>query len=140
MNMTDTIGLALIDDDEAVLDALQRYLARQKIHATGFRLASDFLAAMERGEQFECVVSDIRMPGALSARQRQKATRAPRWKSCLHEAIYASPKPTIWDDRATSGFTSTIWMVLSLQELEASAIHWCEATQFLTKTLETLRR
>jgi FixJ family two-component response regulator len=63
MSMTDTISLALIDDDEAVLDALQRYLARQKIHATGFRLASDFLAALERGEQYECVVSDIRMPG-----------------------------------------------------------------------------
>jgi two-component system response regulator FixJ len=61
--MTDSISLALIDDDEAVLDALQRYLARQKIVATGFRLASDFLEAHERGQQFECVVSDIRMPG-----------------------------------------------------------------------------
>jgi two-component system response regulator FixJ len=61
--MADSINLALIDDDEAVLDALQRYLARQKILATGFRLASEFLAALERGERFECVVSDIRMPG-----------------------------------------------------------------------------
>jgi RNA polymerase sigma factor (sigma-70 family) len=63
MLMADSINLALIDDDDAVLDALRRYLARHKIVATGFRMASEFLAALERGERFECVVSDIRMPG-----------------------------------------------------------------------------
>jgi RNA polymerase sigma factor (sigma-70 family) len=61
--MTDPIHLALIDDDEAVLDALRRYLARQSIRTSCFKAAVDFLAALDQREQFDCIVSDVRMPG-----------------------------------------------------------------------------
>jgi two-component system response regulator FixJ len=61
--MADQIRLALIDDDAAVLDALGHYLARQKIGTSCFKAAKDFLAALDRQQQFDCIVSDVRMPG-----------------------------------------------------------------------------
>ena len=61
--MSDRLHVALIDDDAAVLDALRYYLARQTIRTSTFQAAKDFLEALDRHEQFDCVVSDVRMPG-----------------------------------------------------------------------------
>ena len=61
--MPDRLHVALIDDDAAVLDALGYYLARQTIRTSTFQAAKDFLEALDRHEQFDCVVSDVRMPG-----------------------------------------------------------------------------
>jgi FixJ family two-component response regulator len=61
--MADPIHLALIDDDEAVLDALRHYLARRDTRTSCFKSAKDFLASLDRAERFDCVVSDVRMPG-----------------------------------------------------------------------------
>jgi two-component system response regulator FixJ len=61
--MSDQLHVALIDDDAAVLDALRYYLARQTIRTSTFQAARDFLEALDRHEQFDCVVSDVRMPG-----------------------------------------------------------------------------
>jgi two-component system, LuxR family, response regulator FixJ len=60
--MADPIHLALIDDDEAVLDALRRYLARHNVKTFCFEAAKDFLTALDQGEQFDCIVCDVRMP------------------------------------------------------------------------------
>src|SRR6476619_5508780 len=62
-SMVDQIRVALIDDERAVLDALQRYLARQGVSASCFHAAKEFLAALDRREPFDCIVSDVRMPG-----------------------------------------------------------------------------
>jgi two-component system response regulator FixJ len=61
--MSDRLHVALIDDDAAVLDAFRYYLARQAIRTSTFQAAKDFLEALDRHEQFDCVVSDVRMPG-----------------------------------------------------------------------------
>jgi FixJ family two-component response regulator len=61
--MSDRLHVALIDDDAAVLDALRYYLARQTIRTSTFQAAKEFLEALDRHEQFDCVVSDVRMPG-----------------------------------------------------------------------------
>ena len=61
--MSDRLHVALIDDDAAVLDALRYYLARQAIRTSTFQAAKDFLEALDHHEQFDCVVSDVRMPG-----------------------------------------------------------------------------
>ena len=60
--MADQIRVALIDDERAVLDALQQYLARQGVTASCFQAAKEFLAALDRQEPFDCIVSDVRMP------------------------------------------------------------------------------
>jgi len=60
--MTDPIHLALIDDDEAVLDALRHYFERRNIRTSCFQLAKELLAAIDQGRLFDCIVSDIRMP------------------------------------------------------------------------------
>src|ERR1700723_1142706 len=62
-SMPDRLHIALIDDDAAVLDALRYYLARQSIRTSTFQAARVFLEALDRHEQFDCVVSDVRMPG-----------------------------------------------------------------------------
>lgn len=61
--MPDQLHIALIDDDAGVLDALRYYLARQSIKASTFQAAKEFLETLDRREQFDCVVSDVRMPG-----------------------------------------------------------------------------
>ncbi|HEX5212053.1 MAG TPA: response regulator [Pseudolabrys sp.] len=61
--MPDPVRIALIDDDPAVLDSLRLYFMRQKVEAACFGAAEEFLAAVGRGEPFDCVVSDVRMPG-----------------------------------------------------------------------------
>ena len=61
--MSDRLYIALIDDDAGVLDALRYYLARQSMRTSTFKAAREFLEALDRREQFDCVVSDVRMPG-----------------------------------------------------------------------------
>jgi two-component system response regulator FixJ len=61
--MADPIHIALIDDDAAVLDSLRLYFARHELKTSCFNAADEFLAALDRSAQFDCVVSDVRMPG-----------------------------------------------------------------------------
>jgi two-component system response regulator FixJ len=61
--MADPIHVALIDDDAAVLDSLRLYFTRQELKTTCFNSAQEFLAAVDCSTQFDCVVSDVRMPG-----------------------------------------------------------------------------
>jgi RNA polymerase sigma factor (sigma-70 family) len=61
--VTEPIHIALIDDDEAVLDSLRLYFARQDVETTCFPAAKDFLTATGRAQRFDCIVSDVRMPG-----------------------------------------------------------------------------
>lgn len=53
--------VALIDDDRAVLDSLSLYLRREAFDVACFESAEDFLAT--GGDPFDCIVSDVRMPG-----------------------------------------------------------------------------
>jgi two-component system, LuxR family, response regulator FixJ len=61
--MADPICIALIDDDPAVLDSLRLYFERKKLQINYFSTSKEFLAAIERSAQFDCIVSDVRMPG-----------------------------------------------------------------------------
>jgi two-component system, LuxR family, response regulator FixJ len=61
--MADPIHIALIDDDAAVLDSLRLYFARNELKTSCFSAADEFLAAVDRATAFDCVVSDVRMPG-----------------------------------------------------------------------------
>jgi two-component system response regulator FixJ len=61
--MPDPTHIALIDDDAAVLDSLRLYFERQDVKASCFESAEEFLNAVDRSTQFDCVVSDVRMPG-----------------------------------------------------------------------------
>ena len=61
--MSTPIRIAVIDDDEAVLDSLRLYFARQNLETTCFASAQEFLSAFAGGQRFDCVVSDVRMPG-----------------------------------------------------------------------------
>jgi two-component system response regulator FixJ len=61
--MIETIHIALVDDDAAVLDSLQLYFARHGVTASCYGTAEMLLAALDAGAEPECIVSDIRMPG-----------------------------------------------------------------------------
>ena len=61
--MADPIYVALIDDDAAVRDSLQLYFTRKHVKTTCFQTAEEFLKALNRSERFDCIVSDVRMPG-----------------------------------------------------------------------------
>lgn len=75
--MPDKLDVALIDDDEAILDSVQLYLRRRGFGVTGFRAAKGFLSALDTGAEFECVVTDVRMPGTTGLElQRVLSQRA----------------------------------------------------------------
>jgi two-component system response regulator FixJ len=77
--MPDRSTVALIDDDEAILDSLQNYLRRRGFAVSCFGAAQPFLDALEEGELFDCVVSDVRMPGMSGVElQTALARRMPR--------------------------------------------------------------
>jgi FixJ family two-component response regulator len=61
--VADAIRLALIDDDAAVCDSLQLYFARHSVSVTCFHAADQYLKAVSASELFDCVVTDVRMPG-----------------------------------------------------------------------------
>jgi two-component system response regulator FixJ len=61
--MTDLPRIALIDDDEAVRDALTLFLGRNRLAPTGFATADAFLADRRSLGPFDCIVADVRMPG-----------------------------------------------------------------------------
>jgi len=61
--MAESIHIALVDDDSAVLDSLRLYFARQDVKTSCFASAEALLAALDGGAQPDCIVSDVRMPG-----------------------------------------------------------------------------
>jgi two-component system response regulator FixJ len=61
--MAEPAQIALVEDDAAVLDSLQLYLARQDLKTSCFEAAEALLAAVDGGVQFNCIVSDVCMPG-----------------------------------------------------------------------------
>jgi two-component system response regulator FixJ len=65
--------VALIDDDEAVLDSLGKLLQNRGLSVECFTSAEAFLAR-SNPEPVSCIVSDIRMPG-LSGTELQAALR-----------------------------------------------------------------
>jgi FixJ family two-component response regulator len=61
--MADTIHVALVDDDAAVRDSLQLFLTRRHLKVTCFETAEQFLKARDGYDSFQCIVTDVRMPG-----------------------------------------------------------------------------
>jgi FixJ family two-component response regulator/phosphate uptake regulator len=57
--------IALVEDDAAVRDSMQLYLASQDLKTSCFASGEALLAAVDGGVQFDCVVTDVRMPGLL---------------------------------------------------------------------------
>lgn len=58
-----SIHVDLIDDDEAVLDALGLYLERRGFHVSRYARAADYVKTRSRAAPCDCIVADIRMPG-----------------------------------------------------------------------------
>jgi two-component system response regulator FixJ len=61
--MADAIHVALVDDDAAVRDSLQLFLTRRHLKVTCFETAEQFLKARDGYQSFDCIVTDVRMPG-----------------------------------------------------------------------------
>jgi two-component system, LuxR family, response regulator FixJ len=67
--------VALIEDDEAVLDSLGLLLEDRGLSVRRFTSAEVFLASMRDDEAPGCIVSDVRLPG-LSGLELQRALKA----------------------------------------------------------------
>ena len=71
--------IALIDDDEPILDSLQLYLRRKGLDVSCFKSAHAFLEALKTESEFRCVVTDVRMPQMTGLELQQVLTE--RWQS-----------------------------------------------------------
>jgi two-component system response regulator FixJ len=60
--MSETIRVALIDDDDDVLDALASFLEHRGLSVTSYSASRPLIEAVDLGEGFDCIVSDVRMP------------------------------------------------------------------------------
>ena len=72
--MPGTPVIAVVDDDEAVRDALHELLQVLSITCRTFDRAEAFLTAYELDE-FDCVITDLRMPG-MGGLELQRKLRA----------------------------------------------------------------
>jgi two-component system response regulator FixJ len=61
--MNGRISIALVEDDEAVLDSLRLYFSATGHDVAAFSEARSLLEALSAGLKPDCIVSDIRMPG-----------------------------------------------------------------------------
>jgi FixJ family two-component response regulator len=78
------ISVALVDDDEAVLDSLKIFLERRGLTIITFTNAQELLRAIDSGEEFNCVVTDVRMPGMSGVElQSALASRSCTWPLIL---------------------------------------------------------
>ena len=74
--MSRKIRIALVDDDEPVLDSLRLYFVAMGYEVASFREAGGLLQGLAGGLQTDCIVSDIRMPGLSGLDlQRELAAR-----------------------------------------------------------------
>jgi two-component system response regulator FixJ len=60
--MSETIHVALIDDDNDVLDALASFLEHRGLSVKRYSASRPLIEAVDLGETFDCIVSDVRMP------------------------------------------------------------------------------
>lgn len=61
--VTKTPRVALVDDDEGVLDALSALMRKGGYEPSPFTAAGALADALAKGGIFDCIVTDIRMPG-----------------------------------------------------------------------------
>jgi two-component system response regulator FixJ len=66
--------VALIDDDEAVLDSLRMMLTQRGIAVECFRSADEYLS-QPQPEAISCIVSDIKMPGRSGLELQRELNR-----------------------------------------------------------------
>lgn len=73
--MTEKPIVALVDDDADVLDSLQSLLSRRGLSPVALGSAAELLERIDAGEVFECIVTDIRMPGTSGVELYQDLKR-----------------------------------------------------------------
>jgi two-component system response regulator FixJ len=71
------LRIALVDDDRAILDSLSHYLRTKGIDVECFECAESLLKSLSDGSSFDCIVSDLQMPG-LTGLELQNALSALR--------------------------------------------------------------
>lgn len=74
--MSRPVVIAIVDDDQAVREALCELLQVEGMAALGFERAAAFL---DRAAEFDCVISDVRMPemDGLELQRRLRACGSP---------------------------------------------------------------
>ena len=81
--MAERPSAALVDDDEAILDSVQHYLRRRGFTVSCFRAAKPLLDVLDAGTEFDCVVTDVRMPGISGLALQQTLAK----RTCLLPVI-----------------------------------------------------
>jgi len=67
--------VAVVDDDAAVRQSIATLVRSHGLEAIELEDAPSLLAALERGAQISCVVSDVMMPGMTGLELQQELTR-----------------------------------------------------------------
>ena len=73
--MTNSKLVCLVDDNDAVLDALRLYLLSKGLEVQCFVSGEAFLEALDSGIAPVCLVTDVRMPGMSGLELQQELNR-----------------------------------------------------------------
>ena len=88
--------VALIEDDEAVLDSLRLYLVTKGFKVSPHLTAETFLAELDPHKLPDCIVSDVRLPG-LSGLGLQKELVSRRLQCPLAQSFQTQSESQIVD-------------------------------------------
>jgi FixJ family two-component response regulator len=74
--------ILIVDDDEAMRDALEGVLKASGLHSGKFSSAEEFLASPDR-QGASCLILDVRLPGMILT-ERRGHIREPDLRACAN--------------------------------------------------------
>lgn len=107
--MSDPPVIAIVDDDEAVREALCDLLQVEGLSARAFASADAFLGSEEAAE-VDCVVTDVRMPGmtGLELQQELRARGASIPVIFITSSVNEASRAQALRDGAAAWFTKPV--------------------------------
>ena len=107
--------ILVVDDETDIVEELCGFLQRRGHQVMGAGGVEQACAALEGGEAFDVVVTDMRMPPGSGVQVVSACSRLPAPPAVLLMTGQASPSDV--DDAMNAGARSVLWKPLSLRKV-----------------------
>src|ERR1700730_5242642 len=92
--------IAVVDDDESVLESLAGLAETVGYEAALFASAEEFLQSVRHRDSLACLILDVRLPGMSGVELYTQLTQSPRSIPTIIITAYADPAMNTWAAKA----------------------------------------